>query len=298
MTADDARSTPALRDPSRKGGLLGVARRPALLWSMTKADLGRAYEGTILGWAWGFIRPLMRLMVYVAIIGVLLGRSKATPNFPVYIFCGLVAVLFFTTGLSGATKSLVKNGSVVRRSTAPRELLPSAAVLSAAVQLREPFVIMVIAGIVTGLQDPERSGLSAGGFAAAVGGMLNLSVFLLGLGLLFSAWNTIVRDTQQLVGVITMLASWASPVIYPWTLVQNQLGDTWMMTVYLSNPVTVAAFGVRAGFWEATVPPDSLPPLPLTPALISVAISLLTLALGAWTFSRLGQRMVQRSKWT
>jgi ABC-2 type transport system permease protein len=291
MTAEPT-ALPPLREPWRTGGLLGVLRHPAVLWEAALADRRRDYDGTVLGWVWAFIKPLTRLMVYVLVIGVLLGLSRRVDNFAIYIFDGLVCVLFFTTALTKGTKTLAKNGGTVRRLGRPLELYPTASVLSSLLQMREPFIVMVVAAVVEGWTPDVPRLLMA---AAAV---FMLTTYLVGLAMIVGVGYVYVKDTLQVVGIITMLASWASPLIYPWTLISERFGeDSLITTIYLSNPVTVTVFAVRSAFWERTVS-DPLPPIPATPVIVAIVVSLLTLLLGQLVLHRTRHRVIQRARWT
>ena len=131
----------------------------------------------------------------------------------------------------------------------------------------------------------------------ALAGLALVIVFTAGLGLCFGVVNVFIRDTAQVVDVITTLARWATPVIYPWTAVQQQFGDGWITTLYLANPVTIGTFGVREAFWRPIVD-DGLPPMPAVSVWIGVAITVSVVVLGFVLLRRYEQRMVQRLRWT
>jgi len=293
--ADLAGSPPAWRESWRTGGVTSVLLNPQVLGVFVRSELRDKYRGTWLGGVWSYARPLTRFFVYFIVIGVLFNFSKRYPNFPVYIFCGIVVVQYFATALVSGTRSLAKHQGMLRRVNIPSENIPIASVVASFVRQRQSMIILVIATALTGWRPVRLSGIPY-----AIGGAVILTVFVSGLVLIFSVANMYVKDTQYAVETIVMMARWASPVIYPWTLVPDRFGPV-ITTIYLSNPVTVAMFGLRAAFWEPTVDKKvwthALPPLPLLPLTLSVVISIVTFAVGVWVMHRAEHRVASRIQW-
>jgi ABC-2 type transport system permease protein len=289
---DPAAAEPQWREPWRTGGMWAVARNPRLVWELVRGDLRSKYQSTILGDVWGYIKPLTRFMVYFLVIGVLLGISKKVDNFPVYIFCGVVVVQFFNAALNSGTKALAKYLPLVKRVNIPREAIPVSTVLANIFRLRPSLIILVIAAVLTGWRPIHLVSLPY-----AVAGLLLVTVFVSGLVLVSSVANLYIRDTQYAVETAVMVVSWASPVIYPWTLVADKYGEhSWITTVYLSNPITIAVFGVRATFWEPTVT-DPLPAPPPLPFFLAWVIALATFAVGLRVMQRYDHSLILRSHW-
>lgn len=193
-------------------------RHRQLLWQLTKSQRSKRLQGTALGWIWDFINPIVQFLVYFLVIGKLLGLERSVENFPLYIFSGLVTVQVFISGLNATTNSFTRSRQMMRRTVFPRELLPASRMLINLVGLGPPLVILLGAAILTGWR-PWALGLVQG-----LAGMILIFVFTYGLGLSFAVANVFIRDTVQVVGVITTLARWAVPIIYPWTLVPEQIG--------------------------------------------------------------------------
>jgi len=229
--------------------------------------------------------------VYFLVIGKLLGLERSVPNFPLYIFTGLTTVQYFIGGLQSATASFEMNRRVIRAVQFPRELLPASRLLGEFVALGPPLVILVIVALLFGWRPDVLS------LGVAVAGVLLMAVFTFGLGLLFGVANVFIRDTRQVVGVITTLARWAVPVIYPWTLVPDRFGDGLITTLYLANPVTIATFGVREAFWHPTVE-TPFPPIPIESVVVGIGITIAVVVLGFIVLRRYQWRMVQRLRWT
>ena len=83
--------------PGRGGGLLDVARRRYLLRLLVRRELRSRYQGSLLGLGWSYVRPAVNFAVYFFVVGIFLKMSKAIPNFPVFLFSGMVLISFSYT---------------------------------------------------------------------------------------------------------------------------------------------------------------------------------------------------------
>jgi ABC-2 type transport system permease protein len=116
---------------------------------------------------------------------------------------------------------------------------------------------------------------------------------------LFAAANVLFRDSENIVDLILMVATWLSPVLYTWYLVRDTLGETFYF-FYQLNPMTIAVEVFHAAFWSPTSEvrnatagarlPDNLFPLWLP---IGLAVSLAIVVLGQLVFRRLEGRFAQ-----
>lgn len=297
---------PPWREPWRNGGVVAVFRNPRLVWQFVRAEGRDKYRGTLLGGLWAYSKPLTRFLVYFLVIGVLLGLSRRVLNFPVYIFSGVVVLQYFTASLTSGTKSLAKETSLLRRVNIAREFIPLSMVLANVRRLRPAMIILVGAALLTGWRPRHVAG-----FPEAIGGMILLMVFVSGLVMITSVANMYVRDTRYAVESVIMVASWASPTIYPWNLIAERFGEhSWISYLYLSNPVTIAMFGMRSAFWESTVPlrptgfpddplePSGVLALPLIPVLMSIGIALMTFLVGVLVMRKHQHSLLLRTEWT
>lgn len=303
-TAEVATPTfPAWRQPWQTGGLRAIAREPRLLLIFTQAEMRDRYKGTLLGNAWDYMRPLTRFFVYYVVIGVLIGVTKSVPNFGIYIFSGVVVVQVFASAVQSGTKSLARNAGLIRRVNVPRQVIPLASVLAAFLRQRPSVIILVIAALFAGWHPNHLSALPY-----LIGGLTMLALFVSGVTMITSVVNMYVRDTQYAIETLVMLARWASPVVYPWSLVPQRFGvHSLITTIYFSNPVTVALSGVRTAVWEPTVSQSQwhalkttasvagrVPLIPLLPLILSVVITLVTFGVGTYLIHRTEHRVASR----
>ena len=123
---------------------------------------------------------------------------------------------------------------------------------------------------------------------------LGMNLLATGLGLLFGAVNVYFRDAENLVDMLLMIATWASPVLYSWIMVRDKLGETYF-NIYQLNPITVGVETFHYAFWLPTTDgAEAIPPHLLSMWIpVALAISAAVLLLGQLVFRRLEGRFAQ-----
>lgn len=283
-----------LTRPGLGRGLRDVRQSRFLLKLLVRKELKVRYRGSILGMLWSYVKPGVQFVVFYIALGVFLGleRSPRNPdglaNYAVYLFSGIVLINFFSEALGNASRAIVNNGNLIKKIYLPRELFPVASVWVSAVHFFPQLVVLVAACLFTGW----RPGLLH--LLAAVAGFVIVALLATGLGLLFGAANVYFRDSENLVDMLLMIATWASPVMYAWTMVQEKLSPG-LFAVYQANPVTVGVELFHYAFWLPTTDGSAaLPPNLFSLWLpVGLAIACSVLALGQLTFRRLEGRFAQ-----
>jgi len=283
-----------LTRPGLGGGFRDLRQSSFLLKLLVRKELKVRYRGSVLGLLWSYVKPGVQFIVFYVALGVFLGleRSARNPdglsNYAVYLFSGIVLINFFSEALGNAARSIVNNGNLIKKIYLPRELFPVASVWVSAVHFFPQLVVLVIGCIFAGWH-PDMFQL-----LAAVGGFAIVGFLATGLGLLFGAANVYFRDSENLVDMLLMVATWASPVMYSWTMVQSKLGPG-LFALYQANPITVGVELFHYAFWYPTTDGSAaMPPNLFSLWLpIGLVISLVVLALGQLTFRRLEGRFAQ-----
>lgn len=283
-----------LSRPGVGGGLAEVFRTRFLLQLLVRKELKVRYRGSILGLLWSYVKPGMQFIVFYVALGVFLGLENSPrnpdglPNYAIYLFSGIILINFFSEALGNASRSIVNNGGLIKKIYLPRELFPVASVWVSAVHFFPQLVILIGACVTAGWHP------SALQIAAAAGGFVIVAMLATGLGLLFGALNVYFRDSENFVDMLLMVATWASPVMYAWTMVSEKLGGFWF-TVYQLNPITVAVEAFHFAFWLPTTDGSfQLPPHLLSVWLpFGLVVCAAILLLGQLTFRRLEGRFAQ-----
>ena len=277
--------------PGSGRGLFDVYGDRFLLKLLVRKEIKIRYRGSVLGLMWSYVKPLMQFLIYFIALGIFLNLERGTPNYAIYLFSGIVLVNFFTESLSNATRSIVDNRDLIRKIYLPRELFPVATVWVSAAHFLPQLLVLVAACLLVGWTP------SIVQLAAAVLIFVMVAVLATGLGLMFGAVNVYFRDSENIVDMIVMVVTWASPVLYVWTMVERVMGP-WFW-VYQLNPMTTAVEVFHWAFWEPTLKADQMVSDTLPPGLLSfwLPVSLLTsvavLFLGQLMFRRLSVHFAQ-----
>lgn len=298
MTSSPEAELPPLAPPTSNGGLLEVFRRRYLLRLLVRRAIDSRYQGTALGWAWSYLQPFVRFLMFYFIFQVFIGRGgvpgspRYIEDFAIHLFAGMVLVHFFTETFNGGTKSLISNRSLIGKVAMPRELFPVSTMLVALWHTGPMLVILAIGSLLVGWV-PDAAGVAAGllgfGIIASMG---------LGLALVFSVANVFFRDFGKVVQTLTQFTTFSVPMIYPFSFVEERFGAA--ADYYLLNPVAEAVLLIQRCFWvgstsdpETTIAhhmPDDL----WSRGLVMLAISLVFLVLAQVWFSRYEKRVPER----
>jgi ABC-2 type transport system permease protein len=277
--------------PGHGNVVLDVFRYRYLLRLLVQKGIRTRYRGSALGWAWSYVKPASQFLVYWIALGVFLRLNHGVDNFPIYLFSGIVVVNLFSEAFSNATKSIVDNGPLVQKIYLPRELFPLAAVFVAFVHFLPQVAVLFIACLFVGW---VPSFAAVGCFLL---GAVIVIILATGLGLFFGSINVSFRDAQNVVDLILLFATWASPVLYSWSAVQRALPPP-LEALYMINPLTPAVGLFHDAFWQPTLNAAQAASNPAPNDLlffstIALLVSIVILVIGQLTFRRLEGRFAQ-----
>ena len=238
-----------------------------LLWSWTKRTISARYQQSILGGLWIIAQPLSTVFVFSIIFTYFVPIDTGDIPYPVFSYIAIIPWTFFATSISDMTTSLVANISLVTKIYFPREVLPISAMLARGLDFTVGFGIFFIVMLIFRAFNPTTSWL-----------LLPLIVFIqilliLGFGLLASAMNVFFRDVQSILTLIIQLWFYASPIIYPVSMVPKNL-----LPYYYINPMAGVLESYRAILLYGTIPGNYV--------LISAGISVGLFILGYSVFKR------------
>ena len=209
--------------PGKSHGLIDVVRWRYLLRLLVRTGVTTRYRNSVLGWAWSYVRPAAQFLVFWIVLGIFMNLDRV-PNYAVYLFSGIVMINLFSEGFKNATTSIVGNAPLVRKVFLPRQLFAVSSVLVSFVHFLPQLALLLVVTIAMGW----FGGISVFSVLAVLAAVLLVMLFGLGLGLLFGALNVRYRDAENIVELLLMLATWASPVLYHWTMLQGKVAD-WLI---------------------------------------------------------------------
>jgi lipopolysaccharide transport system permease protein len=183
-------------------------RRRDLLWHMTIRHLRGQYKQSVLGYAWAFVNPLSQMIILSFVFSTIV-RIQAPEGepYPLFLFVGLVPWIFFSGALAAGTDAVTNASSLVTKVYFPREVLPTAAVLTKLVDLIFGMIIFAMIMMYYGRLPAETSYWFPILFSIHM-------VFTIGLTFPLAALNLYFHDVRFLVGVVLTLWFYLTPILY------------------------------------------------------------------------------------
>lgn len=216
-----------------------------LVGLLVRREVKARYKNSSLGVVWSLFRPLVQLLIYYFAIGQILGAARFIPDFAIFVFIGLTVWGLFSEIVSGSTSSLITNAGLVKKVYLPREIFPLSSVGGALFNFAVQFVVL-LAAIAILSTFPLDARLLLAPLA-----LVMLIVFSVAVGLVLSAANVYLRDTEHLVEIALVILFWLSPIVYSYTFVHDTLNGSWLEQLYLANPVTIAIIAMQKALWNA-----------------------------------------------
>jgi len=186
-----------------------LVRYRGLIQSLVARDLKARYRGSVLGFFWSFVNPLLLLLIYSFVFTYLLqNRSKDIQPYAVFMFTGLLPWTWFSSSLNEATGSLISGGNLIKKVLFPAEVLPIVSILSNMVHFL--FGLPILIGFLAWYRIiPDWPQLPW--FFVIVAIQL---LFTAGLSLILSALAVHFRDVRDLVQNLLTFWFFATPIIY------------------------------------------------------------------------------------
>jgi ABC-2 type transport system permease protein len=192
--------------PSALGG--GSRRFFDLLWLMSATEFKRVYFGTVLGYVWSLVRPLMLFAVLLFVFTKIFRVGSQVPNYPVLLLLGIVLFTFFQEATQNAVTSVAAQEGVVRKTQFPRLVIPLAVVLTAMFNLALNLIVVFVFILAWGV-DPTWTWLL---FPFA---LLLLFVLTTAVSMVLSVMYVRFRDVLIIWTVAAQVLFYATPVLYP-----------------------------------------------------------------------------------
>jgi lipopolysaccharide transport system permease protein len=208
-----------------------VVRYKDLLFLFVKRDFVSIYKQTILGPIWFFIQPIITTITFTVIFGNLAQISTDGKPKILFYLCGITLWNYFADTLTKTSDTFIANANIFGKVYFPRVIVPLSIVLSNLIKLGVQFFLFVAVWIYYLLLNKDVTPTSA---LLLVPILVIMMGFLgLGFGIIISSLTTRYRDLKFLVVFGVQILMYASPVVYPLSIVPQQY--RWLL---LANPVT------------------------------------------------------------
>ena len=218
-------------------GLRDVWAYRELLYFLTWRDVKVRYKQAALGVLWVVLQPLLTTVILTIFLGKLARVPSDGLPYPVFVYAGLLPWTFFSTALMSSGNSLVSSAHLITKTYFPRVIIPSAAIGARLVDFGIGFVNLIA------LMIYYRVGVSSTILVLPIVVVL-LSLLALSVGMWAAAVNVKYRDVGVALPVLIQLWMFASPVMYPSSLVPAKYG--W---IYKLNPLTGILDSFRASLF-------------------------------------------------
>jgi ABC-2 type transport system permease protein len=268
--------------PSALGG--GSRRFFDLLKLISVTEFKRVYFGTVLGYIWSLLRPLMLfgvlLLVFTQVFRV---GGKTVEYYPVFLLMGIVLYTFFSEATGNAVTSVVSQEGVVRKTQFPRAVIPLATTVTAVFNLLLNLIIVLVFVLAFGVSPVWTWFL----FPVAIA---FLFVGAAGMSMALSALYVRYRDTAIIWVVLTQVLLYLTPILYP----VNSFGEETKEHLLMINPLSVIFEQVRVWVLHEAAAPTAVQAAGGWAGLIPAAIIYVgAVGFGAWYFNREAPRIAE-----
>jgi ABC-type polysaccharide/polyol phosphate export permease len=255
-----------------------LVRYRELFASLFRRDLQARYKGSVFGLAWSLANPLVQMAVYALVFSVLWQvTDDSLSPYPLFLLSGLAVWTFLASSLQSASRSMVENASLIRKTRFPRQLLPFSTLGTQLVAFAVMLAVLVPLELIF---RPQTRG--------TVWLAIPLSVLVVGLvgglSLLVASLNAIYRDVEHL--VVALLLPWffLTPVLYTSDTLPAEGWDRLVDILHWVNFAAPAVTAVRDPLFFGQLP-SVLDVVYLAGSAVGA------LALGAWVFTRVDDRI-------
>ena len=213
---------------------------------MVRRDFRQRYVGSVAGWLWGVIHPLVLLLswtfVFQICMGVKLPRGEVTENYTMFLLAGFLPWLVFQESVQRSASGLIEHANLLKRTIFPAEIVPVTIFLSALIGHLLALSLVIVAVWVVA-QHFSWMVLMLPVY------MLLLALFTIGVGWLVAALNVYLRDTAQVSIVILTLWFWVTPIF-----ISEEMYPRSVRFILALNPMRYFVKAYRERLLSFTVP--------------------------------------------
>jgi lipopolysaccharide transport system permease protein len=208
--------------------LVRLTRYRGLIQSLVARELKARYRGSVLGFFWSFINPLLLLLIYSFVFKYFLPqKAEGIEHYELFMFCGILPWTWFSSSLLESSGVLISGGNLIKKVLFPAEVLPIVTVLANMVHFL--LGLPILAAFLIYFQRPLHL-TELAWFPVA---LLVQLILTLGFALILSALTVHFRDIRDILSNLMTFWFFATPIIYPYTIM-----EPWQMRILNVNPFT------------------------------------------------------------
>jgi lipopolysaccharide transport system permease protein len=275
--AGEYRRSELMIEPAHKLGsfpFLELWHYRELLYFLIWRDIKVRYKQTLLGAFWIILQPLASMAIYTLLFGILLKVPSGGIPYPLFALAGLLSWNYFASSLTRAANSVVGSAHLVTKIYFPRIVIPLTGVLSGLVDFLIAFGLFVVFIFVYNLPIPPTLLTFPAFVAWAV-------LIAFSFGMWFAALNVRYRDVNVLVPFLLQVWFYATPVIYPITIIPEKY-----RFIFAMNPMTGVILGFRWALFGEQLMGSEQTEVAIASIIISLLVTFFVLILGWFYFRR------------
>lgn len=212
-----------------------------MIVSLVRKGLRGRYKGSVLGFLWTFVNPLLQLIVYTIVFSNIM--RVGIEKFYLFLFVALIPWMFFSASVTGGAASIIAEGNLVKKVYFPRQVLPISYVTTAFVNMLLTFVVVLLALVVGGI------GLDIRTLVYLPIVMIVEYLLALGIAMLTSALTVFFRDLEYILGIVTMAWMYLTPIMYEVDMIPEEF-----LPLFNLNPMTPIIVAYRDILYYKQIP--------------------------------------------
>lgn len=207
-----------------------------LLKELTKTDFKLRYQGSVLGYLWAVLRPLLMFAILYLVFAKILKFGGDIPHYPIYLLTGTVLWSFFSECTGQGIQAMVNRGDLIRKISFPKYIVVVSSTLTAVINLLINICVIIVFALINGVE-PSLSWL------LVPLSILELYALSLGISFLLGAINVKYRDVASIWDVLTQALFYTAPIIYPISMAAAMSPTA--AKILLLNPISQVIQDVR-----------------------------------------------------
>ncbi|WP_289068460.1 ABC transporter permease [uncultured Bifidobacterium sp.] len=247
---------------------------------LVKTDFQLRYQGSFLGMLWSVVKPLMLFAVMYVVFVRFLKFTDGTPTFPISLLCGTCLWNFFSEATTMGMHAVVNRGDLLRKIHFPNYIIVASTTMGSMISLGINLLVVIVFGFFAHAHYTWRVLLVP--FS-----IIQLYAIALGVALLLGTLFVYFRDIAHIWEVILQAMFYATPIIYPISMVASNQDFGWAADLLMLNPTTQAIMDIRHNLLSPEYVPNvwSMVDNPIL-CLLPYVLSAVILAAGVYVFRK------------
>lgn len=243
-----------------------------MIYMLVKRDLRGRYRGSILGFAWTFINPILQLLVYTVVFSFVMRAN--IDKYYLFVFVALIPWLAMSSSVTGGSSCILVNKNMVTKIYFPRQVLPIATVTAAFINMLLSMVIVLAVCLIT-------NGLNVWVLWYLIPTILIEYILALGIAFIVSAVTVYFRDLEHILQIFVMAWQFLSPIVYSIEMVPESARKIFML-----NPMASIIVSYRDVLYYKQAPD-------LSTMLLALGMGIVFLVAGWFIFKKLNRRFAE-----